>query len=123
MENSNYKDENTETNYLHNKWKNQVLKVKNSLLELEKDLKKNIELKDRELKGREVKIKREMEELLFKLITVSFDDMEKFKRKEMKKKRPIKNTWHDWLINCISEAIRNTGGGFKDKLGSFLKQI
>ena len=123
MENSNYKDENTETNYLHNKWKNQVLKVKNSLLELEKDLKKNIELKDRELKGREVKIKREMEELLFKLIAVSFDDMEKFKRKEMKKKRPIKNTWHDWLINCISEAIRNTGGGFKDKLGSFLKQI
>ena len=123
MENSNYKDENTETNYLHSKWKNQVLKVKNSLLELEKDLKKNIELKDRELKCREVKIKREMEELLFKLITVSFDDMEKFKRKEMKKKRPIKNTWHDWLINCISEAIRNTGGGFKDKLGSFLKQI
>ena len=99
------------------------MKVKNSLLELEKDLKKNIELKDRELKCREVKIKREMEELLFKLITVSFDDMEKFKRKEMKKKRPIKNTWHDWLINCISEAIRNTGGGFKDKLGSFLKQI
>ena len=99
------------------------MKVKNSLLELEKDLKKIIELKDRELKGREVKIKREMEELLFKLITVSFDDMEKFKRKEMKKKRPIKNTWHDWLINYIFEAIRNTGGGFKDKLGSFLKQI
>ena len=80
-------------------------------------------MKDRELKGREVKIKREMEELLFKLITISFDDMEKFKRNEMKKKRPIKNIWHDWLVNHISEAIRKTGGGFKDKLVSFLKQI
>ena len=80
-------------------------------------------MKDRELKGREVKIKRKMEELLFKLITVSFDDMEKFKRKEMKKKRPIKNTWHDWLVNYISEAIRKTGGEFKDKLVSFLKQM
>ena len=35
--------------------KNQCLKVKNSLLELEKDF---IELKDIELKDREVKIKR-----------------------------------------------------------------
>ena len=42
--------------------KNQFLKVKNSLLELEKDF---IEVKDRELKEREVKIKREIEELIF----------------------------------------------------------
>ena len=40
--------------------KNQFLKVKNSLLELEKDF---IELKDRELRDRELKIKREIEEL------------------------------------------------------------
>ena len=40
--------------------KNQFLKVKNSLLELEKDF---IELIDGELKERIVKIKREIEEL------------------------------------------------------------
>ena len=39
------------------------MKVKNSLLELEKDF---MELKDKELKDREVKIKRETEELFFK---------------------------------------------------------
>ena len=53
-------------------WKNQFLKVKKSLLELEKDF---IELKDIELKDREVKIKREIEELFFKLIIVFIDDM------------------------------------------------
>ena len=53
-------------------WKNQFLKVKKSLLELEKDF---IELKDIELKDREVKIKREVEELFFKLIIVFIDDM------------------------------------------------
>ena len=41
-------------------WKNQLVKVKNSLLELEKDF---IKLKDWEWKDREVKIKREIEEL------------------------------------------------------------
>ena len=39
------------------------MKVKNSLLELEKDF---MELKDKELKDREVKIKRETEELFSK---------------------------------------------------------
>ena len=43
---------------------NQFLTDKNSLLELEKDF---IELKERELKDREVKIKRETEELFFNL--------------------------------------------------------
>ena len=75
--------------------KKQFLKVKNSLLESEKDF---IELKDREFKHREVKIKRQMEELFFKPIIVSIDDMDKFKQKEIKKKRSIKNTWHDWSI-------------------------
>ena len=43
--------------------KNQFVKVKNSLLKLEKDFVelKDIELKDIELKDREVKIKREIE--------------------------------------------------------------
>ena len=55
--------------------KNQFLKVKNSLLELEKDF---IELKDGELKDRELKIKREIEQLSFEPIYVSIDDMGKF---------------------------------------------
>ena len=54
---------------------NQFLKVINSLLELEKEFK---ELKDKDLKDREEKIKREIEELLYKPITVSEDDMNKF---------------------------------------------
>ena len=60
MENLNYKNENIERKYLKNKRKNQFLTVNNSLLELEKDF---IELKDRSLKDRVVKIKREIEEL------------------------------------------------------------
>ena len=68
MENPNYKNKNIERNFLKVVPKNQFLKVKNDLLELEKDF---IELKDRELKGREVKIKREIEELFFKPIIVS----------------------------------------------------
>ena len=49
MENSkhsNYKNENIDTKYLNNMQKALFLKVKNSLLELEKDF---IELKEREL--------------------------------------------------------------------------
>ena len=32
------------------------------------------------------------------------DHTDKFEEKEMKKIRPIKNTWYDWLINYISES-------------------
>ena len=63
-------------------WKNQFLKVKNSLLGLEKHF---VQLKDRELKDREVNIKRGIEELFFKQIIVTIDDMNKFEQKEMKK--------------------------------------
>ena len=45
--------------------------------------------------------------------------MDKFEQKEMKKTRPIKNTWYDWLINYILEPIRKSAGGFKDKVISF----
>ena len=31
-----------------------------------------------------------------------------FEQKEMKKKRPIKDTWYDWLINYILEPMRKT---------------
>ena len=69
--------------------KNQFIKVKNSLLELVKDV---IESKDREFKDREMKFKREIEELFFKPIIVSIDDRDKFEEKKMKKIKPIKNT-------------------------------
>ena len=73
---------------------NQFLKVKNSLLELEKDF---IELIDIELKDRETKIKRRMGELFFKLNGITIDDMDSFEEEEMIKIRPIKKTWYDWL--------------------------
>ena len=60
MENPTYKDENIERKYLTNMQKNQFLMVKTSPLELEKDF---IESKERELKDREVKIKRKLKEL------------------------------------------------------------
>ena len=74
MENPNYKNENIEKKYLNNMRKNQFLKIKKNLLELEKDL---MELKDRELKDREMKTKREKEELFFKPIVVSIDDIDR----------------------------------------------
>ena len=80
--------------------KNQFLKVKNSLLELEKDF---IEFKDRELKDREIKIKKDIGELFFKPIMVSIHDLDKLEQKEMKRTRPIKNTWYGWFINYIPE--------------------
>ena len=53
--------------------KNLFLKVRNSLLELEKD---SIELEDIKLK-----IKREIKELAFKPIIVTIDDMDRFWKK------------------------------------------
>ena len=93
--------------------KNQFLKVKNSLLELEKDF---IELKEIELKDREIKIKREIEQLFSKPIVVTIDDIDKFEKNEMKKIRPIKNTWYEWLTNHIPESKRKRVGGFKDAI-------
>ena len=56
--------------------------------------------------------------LFFKPIIVSIDHMDKFEQKEMKKIRPIKNSWYDWLINYIHEIIRKSADGFKDKMVS-----
>ena len=42
--------------------------------------------------------------------------MDKFEQKEMKEIKPIKNIWYDWLINYISEPLRKSVGGFKDKI-------
>ena len=54
-------------------------------------------MKDRELKDREFKIEWETEELFLKT-------------------RPTKNTWYDWLFNCIPDHTRKGVGGFKDKV-------
>ena len=67
----------------------QYLKVKNSLLELKNDF---IDVKDIELKDREIKTKKEMEELFIKPIIASIEDVDRFEEEEMKKIRPIKNT-------------------------------
>ena len=70
------------------------------------------------MKDREVKLKREIEELFFKSIIVSVD---RFEQKEMKKISPIKNTWYDWLINYIPKPIRKSAAGFKDEIVSIFK--
>ena len=73
-------------------------------------------MKDKGLKNRNVKFKREIEELFFKPIAVSIDNMDKFEENEMQKIRPIKNTWFNWLINYIPESITKIASGFKDRL-------
>ena len=76
------------TRTIREKKHNIFWKVKNSLLELENDF---IGLKDRELK-----IKTEIEELFFKSIIVSIDDMDRFEQKEMKKK-----TYEKYLVQKL----------------------
>ena len=49
---------------------------------MEKDF---IELKDLELKDREVKVKREIEELFFRPIIVSLDDIDMSEREKLRK--------------------------------------
>ena len=69
---------------------NQFLKVKNSLLELEKDFR---ELKYIVLKDRDVKTKKEIEQLFLKSMSIA--DMDRFEKKEMKNIRPVKSDWYD----------------------------
>ena len=37
------------------------------------------------------------------------------RKKEIKKTRPIKKNWYDWLINHIPKTMRKNVGGFKHK--------
>ena len=48
------------------------------------------------------KLKNMLNNQFLKPIIVSIDDMDRFEKKEMKKIRPIKNTWYDWLIIFLS---------------------
>ena len=52
---------------------------------------------------------------------VSIDDIDKFEQKEMKKIRPIKNTWFYQLIKYIPKPIRESDGGFRYKIVSLSK--
>ena len=79
MENPNYKNENIDRKYLKIMRKNQLFKGKTQILELEKDF---IDLKDIELKDREIRIDRDIEELFFKAIYVSIDAMDRFEKKK-----------------------------------------
>ena len=82
MENLDYKNKKFDRKYLKNRQNNQFLKVKNSLLELEKIF---MEVKHRKLKNREEKIEKEIEIPFYEPIIVPKDDMNKFKEQEMKK--------------------------------------
>ena len=73
--------------YLKKMLNSQFLKVKDSLFELEKYF---TELKDREI-----------EELFYKTIIVSKDNMDKFEEQEMKKIRSIKKKIYDGLIKGV----------------------
>ena len=83
MENRTIKMKVLREKYLKDMLRNQFLKVKNIISELEKDF---IELNDVELKDRETKIKREIEKLFFKPNNITIDDMNRFEKIEMKKK-------------------------------------
>ena len=39
----------------------------------------------------------------------------------MKKKRPIKNTWYDYLNHYIAVSITRSADSFEDKIVSFFK--
>ena len=74
-------------------------------------------MNDIKVKDTKTKIKREVGKLFFKTI----DDIDRFKKMEMKKIRPIKNTWYDWLINYIPEPTRKSVSALKDKVTSQLR--
>ena len=115
MESLNYENKNIERRYLKYMPKKQFSKVKNKHLELQKDF---IKLKDRELKDREVKIKREKNLLLSDYCLYRRYGKVSKKNEKKNKLRSIKNTRFCWLINYIPEPIRKSVGGFKNKVFS-----
>ena len=69
MENQNYKNENIEREFLNNCKKKTIFKGKEQSFRMR-------------IKRQRKKIKREMEELFFKPIIVSKDDMDRFEKKK-----------------------------------------
>ena len=116
MKNQDYKDENIERRYLREIMQNyQFLKVKNSLLEFEKDF---IQLKDRESKIRKEKLERDIKGLFHKPLIVSKDDMDKFEEQIMKKIRPVITKWFDQVINknVMGKKPKTIRDELKDKI-------
>ena len=115
MKNLYCKNKNIERKYLQNMQNNQFLKVQNSLLDLEKDF---MELKDRELKYRKEKIKKEIKKLFHKPIIMFKDDMHKFQKPEMKKIRPVIIDWFDGLIkqNVMGKKPKIIRDKLKDEI-------
>ena len=66
------------------------------------------------MKDKEEKFKREIEELFYKPIVVSKDDLDKFEEQEMKKIRQIKRNWFDRLIK--ESVMRKKSKIIRDKL-------
>ena len=62
-------------------------------------------MNDIELKDRETKLNRKIGKLFPKPNNTTIYHKDRFEKIEMKKIRPIKNTWYDWLINYIAEPI------------------
>ena len=61
----------------------------------------------------------------FKTINISINDMDKFEKKELTKKRTFtKNIWYDWynwLIKYIPEPLKKSVGRVKDQIMSLFK--
>ena len=76
--------------------------MKNSFLEWEKYFK---ELKDKELRKWETKIRKEIKELFFK--STEFEE-EKIEKKIPSAKSTF-SVWYDWIINYILEPMKNGG--------------
>ena len=95
IEKLDYKNENIEKKYFKNIKNNQFLKVKNSLLELEKYF---TEWTDTELKDRKEEKLKKTEKLFNKPIIVTKVDMDMFEEQELKKLRPVIRSWFDQLI-------------------------
>ena len=74
---------------------------------------------------RHQKYKNKQLENNFKPINISINDMDKFEKKELTKKRIFtKNIWYDcydWLINYILDPMKKTVERVKDQIMSLFK--
>ena len=64
-----------------------------------------------------------MEKLFFRVNNITTYNMDKFGKIEMKKIRPIKNSWYEWLINYIPDPTRKYVKDLKDEIESYFKSI
>ena len=111
MEHQDYKNESIEKRYLDNMQNKQFLKLKNSLLELEKYF---TEWTDTELKDRKEEKLKKTERLFNKPIIVTKVDMDMFEEQELKKLRPVIRSWFDQLIK--QKVMENKPKIIRDKL-------